>query len=312
MKADNHPKVSILIPSYNHADFIEKTIRSVWDQGYPNLELIIVDDGSTDNSREVIARLIEISPIEIKFVEQKNAGICRTLNRALELSTGQIIGFLASDDTMLSDRLNQEAVWFESELSLKVLYSSGRYQSEDKSFGDVHKDIKPYLKRGIACTRAYLLSTAPGFYIQAMLIKREFLLSLGGFDEVTGSDDWSLNIRIFQALMFQDEFMFLDRFAFAYRVHGAQMHRVSDFMTPMKHKVIRKYFSLENRSKYVCQNFIKKSINLFFQRRFKQCGRYVTKVFNIAFSKGIPYICLIRFGIAFPGYAFREFVRRLK
>lgn len=311
MKVDNYPKVSILIPSYNHEDFIEKTIRSVWEQGYPNLELIIVDDGSKDNSRKVISELMEASPIEMKFVEQENAGICRALNRALEVSTGQIIGFLASDDTMLSDRLNQEAAWFDKKPSLKVLYSNGRFQSEGKVFGDVHKLIKPYLRSGITSTRDHLLSTAPGFYIQAMLINRQFLLSLGGFDEETGSDDWSLNIRIFQALMFQDEFMFLDRYAFTYRVHGAQMHRANEFMTPMKRKVVRKYFSLENRAKYVCQIFIKKAINSFLKRRNKIGVRYITKALNVGFSKGVPFVCLMRFSFVFPAYAFRELMRRL-
>jgi alpha-1,3-rhamnosyltransferase len=312
MQADSHPKVSILIPSYNHAAFIEQTIRSVWEQGYPNLELVIVDDGSTDNSREVIARLRATSPIPMIVIEQENAGICRTLNRALAQSTGQIIGILASDDMMLPDRLKQEVRWFESEPALKVLYSNGRFQSEGRIFGEAHKLIKPYLKRGIAATRDHLLSTAPGFYIQAMLIRREFLLNLGGFDEETGSDDWSLNIRIFQALKLQSEFMFLDRYAFVYRVHGAQMHRTNGFMTPMKRKVVRKYFSLENRSKFVCQNFIKQAVGLCLQRRFKQGSRYMTKACNIGFSKGIPLVCLMRFGFDFPGYAYRELMRRLK
>lgn len=307
-----HPKVSILIPSYNHAAFIEQTIRSVWEQDYPNLELVIVDDGSTDNSREVIARLKAISPITMVVAEQENARICRTLNRALELSTGQIIGILASDDIMLPDRLNQEVRWFEAEPTLKVLYSNGRFQSDGGVFGDAHKLMKPFLKRGVVSTRNHLLSTAPGFYIQAMLIKRDFLLTLGGFDEETGSDDWSLNIRIFQTLRSDNEFKFLDRYAFLYRVHEAQMHRSNGFMSPMKQKVVRKYFSLKNRSKFVCQNFIKKAFGLYLQRRFKLASRYMAKVLYIGFSKGIPLLCLMRFSMDFPGYAFREFMRRRK
>ncbi|MEN8134163.1 MAG: glycosyltransferase [Thermodesulfobacteriota bacterium] len=312
MQADNHPKVSILIPCYNHAAFIEETIRSVWEQDYSNLELVIVDDGSIDNSREIISRLAVISPIVMIVVEQENAGICRALNRALKHSTGQIIGFLASDDMMLPERLNQEVRWFELEPMLKVLYSNGRFQSDGRIFGDAHKLIKPYLKRGIASTRDHLLSTAPGFYIQAMLIKRDFLLNLGGFDEETGSDDWSLNIRIFQALMAEREYEFLDRYAFLYRVHETQLHRTNGFMQPMTRKVVRKYFSLKNRSKFVCQNCVKKAFGLFLQRRFKLGGRYITKACYIGFSKGIPVTCLMRFGFDFPGYAYRELMRRLK
>jgi alpha-1,3-rhamnosyltransferase len=305
-------KVSILIPCYNHAAYIEQTIRSVWEQDYSNLELVIVDDGSTDNSLEIIERLMGISPMAMVVEVQKNAGICRALNRALELSTGEIIGFLASDDMMLPDRLNQEVRWFESDSILKVLYSNGRFQSEERIFGDTHKKIKPFLKRGIVATRDLVLRTAPGFYIQAMLIRRNFLIKLGGFDEETGSDDWSLNIRIFQALQLEREFLFLDRSAFLYRVHEMQMHRVCEFMTPMKRKVVRKYFSLENRSKFICQNYVRKAFGLLLQRRFKLSGHYLTKARYIGFSEGFPLSCLMRFGFYFPGFAYRELMRRLK
>ena len=312
MQGDSHQKVSILIPSYNHSAFIEQTIRSIWEQDYPNLELVIVDDGSTDNSREVIARLKAISPITMIVVEQENAGICRTLNRALAQSTGQIIGILASDDTMLPDRLNQEVRWFESEPSLNVLFSNGHFLSEGRIFGDAHKKIKPFLRRGIVAMRNLVLSKATGCYIQAMLIRRDFLMTLGGFDEETGSDDWSLNIRIFQALQLEREFLFLDRYAFLYRVHEMQMHRAGEFMTPMKRKVVRKYFSLENRSKFICQNYVRKAFGLLLQRRFKLSGHYLTKARYIGFSEGFPLACLMRFGFDFPGFAYRELMRRLK
>ncbi len=312
MQVENYPKISILIPSYNHANFIEKTIRSVWAQEYPNLELVIVDDGSTDNSRELIAELAQVSPISMIVVEQKNAGICRTFNRALELSTGQIVGFLASDDIMLPERLNQEVRCFQSEPSLKVLYSNGQFQSESRIFGDAHKLIKPYLKRGIVSTRNHLLSTAPGFYIQAMLIKRNFLLELGGFDEQTGSDDWSLNIRVFQALKLEREYIFLDRYAFLYKVHEAQMHKTQGFMQPMKRKVVRKFFSLDNRAKFVCQNYVKQALGLFLQRKFTLGKCYLSKAYSIGFAKGVPFGCLFRFGFELPGYAYREIIRRLK
>ncbi len=312
MAKNTHLKVSILIPCYNHAEYIEQTIRSVWEQDYSNLELVIADDGSTDNSLEIINSLKAISPIEIIVVTQKNGGVCQALNHALKLSTGKIIGVLASDDVMLPGRLSQEVKNFELEPNLKVLYSNGRFQSEGSVFGDVHKAIKPFLKRGIGPTLDLLLRTAPGFYIQAMLIRRDFLIKLGGFDEETGSDDWSLNIRIFQALHLEHEFLFLDRYAFLYRTHEMQVHRTGEFMTPMKRKVVRKYFSLENRSKFICQNYVRKAFGLLLQRKLKLCMRYLKKSCYIGFSHGLPLDCLMRFVFYFPGFAYRELVRRFK
>lgn len=312
MHSTEQPKVSILIPSYNHENFIEKTIRSVWEQNYSNLELIVVDDGSTDGSREILAKLKLISPISMIVIEQENVGICSTLNRAVEKSTGKIIGFLASDDIMLPDRLNQEVCQFTKKTALKVLYSNGKFQTNNKIFGDAHKKIKPYFQRGLPATRDHLLSTAPGLYIQAMLINRDFLLLLGGFDEETGSDDWSLNIRIFKTLKSMEEFLFIDRFSFLYRLHQNQVHRGSGFMTPMKRKVIRKFFTLENRSKFVCQNYVKKAFGLCFEGKIKHARRYIYKAYYISFSKGLPLLCLLRFGIELPAYAYREIMRKLK
>lgn len=312
MNSINQPRVSILIPSYNHSIYIEKTIRSVWEQNYSNLELVVIDDGSTDGSREILARLKLVSPISMVVIEQENAGICPTLNRALEKSTGEIIGILASDDIMLPDRVNQEVTQFTSLPTLKVLYSNGQFQTECKILDDAHKSIKPYLKRGVVATSNHILSAIPGLYIQALLIRRDFLLSIGGFDENTGSDDWSLNIRIFKNLKPQGEFIFIDRYSFLYRIHSNQIHRNGDFMGPMKRKVVRKFFSIEERSKFVCQMYVKKAFELYSEKKFKHGSRYMYRAIYIGFSKGVPVSCLMKFGFDFPGYVYREVVKRLK
>lgn len=311
MNLINQPRVSILIPSYNHSAYIEKTIRSVWTQNYANLELIVIDDGSTDNSREILARLKLSSPISMVVIEQENAGICPALNRALHKATGEIIGVLASDDMMLPDRINQEVSQFTSMPTLKVLYTNGQFQTESQILDDAHKSIKPYLKRGVVATSNHILSNVPGLYIQALLIKRDFLLSIGGFDEETGSDDWSLNIRIFKNLKPQGEFIFIDRHSFLYRIHSNQMHRRGDFMGSMKRKVVRKFFSVEERSKFICQNYVKKAFGLYSARKFARANRYMSKARMIGFSNGIPVNCLMKFGFDFPGYVLREILRRL-
>lgn len=306
MENNISPKISILIPSYNHAAFIEKAIRSVWDQNCDGLELVVVDDGSKDNSREIISELAKISPIKMTVILQDNAGICSALNQALSYSTGEIIGFLASDDLMLPDRLNNEVYYFKSKPNLEVLYSNGQFLSNFKIFGEVHKNIKKYLKAGILETRNLLLSTAPGFYIQAMLIKRDFLLDLGGFDEETGSDDWSLNIRIFKSLQVENQYLFIDSNSFLYRAHPSQIHRAGDFMSPMKRRVVRKFFSLEQRSKFICQLYVKECLKLFLKADVKKSFRYFKKAFYIGFAEGIPYVCIFNYMRVFPGYIYRS------
>ena len=95
------PLVSVIIPSYNHAKYIDKTILSIINQIYKNIELIIIDDGSTDNTRAVISALKNkcYSRFRKFFVKyNKNKGIINSLNEALKISIGEFIYIIASDD----------------------------------------------------------------------------------------------------------------------------------------------------------------------------------------------------------------------
>jgi len=305
------PKVSVLMTSYNYERYVEKAIRSIWIQNYPNMGLIIVDDGSSDSSPSILNKLKKESPIEMTIIIQKNQGPSKALNRALEEADGEIIALLASDDEMLPERLNQEIPYFLNNPELKVLYSSGQFISDKKVFGNVHNDIKKILKSGVESTRALVLRTAPGFYNQAMLAKRDFLFKIGGLYDGTNSDDWSINIRIFKALN-EREFQYIDRYAFLYRLHGDQVHRINSFMQPMKRNVVRKYFTLENRSKYTCQNFVKQAFKLCLKQNFRHASRYIRKARYISFSVGFPIRCLLQFSFALPQFVFREITRQLK
>jgi glycosyltransferase involved in cell wall biosynthesis len=91
-------KISIITPNYNYSRFIGKTVQSVIDQKFPDWEHIIVDDGSTDNSVEIINHYADQYPGKIILVKQQNRGQTNAINRALKLVTGDIIGWINSDD----------------------------------------------------------------------------------------------------------------------------------------------------------------------------------------------------------------------
>src|SRR5207237_1194192 len=92
------PLVSIVTPSYNQARFLGETIRSVLDQDYPAVEYIVVDDGSSDDSVEIIRRYEDRLAW---WTAQPNAGQVAAINRGFEHATGKLMGFLNSDDTLL-------------------------------------------------------------------------------------------------------------------------------------------------------------------------------------------------------------------
>ncbi len=114
-------KVSVLMPSYNHGRFIEAAIESVLTQTYQDFELIIVDDGSSDNSAEIISRFS--SPkLRVEYLE-KNAGACQAMNIALSMSRGAYIAVCNSDDTWLAHKLETQCSFLDRNQDVCAVFS---------------------------------------------------------------------------------------------------------------------------------------------------------------------------------------------
>ena len=96
------PKVTVITPSFNQGGFIERTIRSVLDQGYPNLEYVIVDAGSTDDTIEIIRRYEDRLAW---WVSEPDGGQSDAINKGIERTTGEIVSYLNSDDYLLPGAL---------------------------------------------------------------------------------------------------------------------------------------------------------------------------------------------------------------
>lgn len=100
--ASSPPKISVITPSYNQAQFVEATLQSVLDQNYPNLEYIVIDGGSTDGSAEIIERYADQLTY---WVSEKDSGQSQAINKGLRRATGDILCWLNSDDTFLPGTL---------------------------------------------------------------------------------------------------------------------------------------------------------------------------------------------------------------
>ena len=117
---DKQPLVSIVIPCYNHAQFVQETIQSVIDQDYDNIELIIIDDGSKDNSVEVIQQMIPACEERFKRFEfryRPNKGLCATLNEALEWCEGEFFAPVASDDILMPYKTSVQVDYLQKNIS---------------------------------------------------------------------------------------------------------------------------------------------------------------------------------------------------
>ena len=116
-----HPKISVITPSYNQADFLEETILSVLNQNYPNLEYIIIDGGSTDRSVEIIKKYEKHLSY---WVSEKDDGQSHAINKGLQHATGEIICWLCSDDLHVSDTLYTVAELFRLNPEIALLHGT--------------------------------------------------------------------------------------------------------------------------------------------------------------------------------------------
>ncbi len=125
------PKITVVTPSFNQAEFLEETIRSVLLQNYPNLEYIVIDGGSTDGSVEIIQHY---SDYLTYWVSEPDNGQADAINKGFSRSTGDIMGWLNSDDLLLSDALYKIATFFCEKKQAKVATGLKKVYDQDSRF----------------------------------------------------------------------------------------------------------------------------------------------------------------------------------
>jgi len=123
------PKFSVIIPVYNSAETLPRAIASVVEQTWPAHEIIVVDDGSTDNSLQVASGFAS----QVRVIHQSNAGVSAARNRGAESATGGWLAFLDADDWYYPDRLRWHAEWIERDAGLDFLTGDYEYRREDGS-----------------------------------------------------------------------------------------------------------------------------------------------------------------------------------
>ena len=125
------PKVSIVMPAYNCEAFVEDSIRSIIDQTFDDWGLIVINDGSTDKTAEIISRLAASDP-RINFIEnESNMGVSYTRNRAISLADGEWIAFLDSDDLWREDKLEKQLALLSTHQDAVISYTASAFITED-------------------------------------------------------------------------------------------------------------------------------------------------------------------------------------
>ena len=190
MSDHRDPTVTVIIPCYNHAPYVARSVNSVLDQDYPAIQLIVVDDGSRDASIAVLEELARKRPFSI--VRQENRGICRTLNRAItEFATGEWIAILASDDFWHPEKIRRQIDALRVMPDSRFCFSQAR-KFEDEKCADVGRIFPAKVHQGQVLDRVFIRQHVPA---GTMMFARSLFVELGGFDETLREEDWDFVIR---------------------------------------------------------------------------------------------------------------------
>jgi glycosyltransferase involved in cell wall biosynthesis len=173
---DNQSLVSIIIPCYNCKKWVQEAIESCLNQTYPNIEIIVVDDGSTDGSLEVLRHYLP----RIRLETGPHRGANSARNKAFALSTGEYIQYLDADDFLEPDKIARQ-VRFLEETKADVVYGDWRYRIHlpDSSFSYLDKIKITGIQQDILASLLSNWWVAPG----AILYKRQVVNQVGGWDE---------------------------------------------------------------------------------------------------------------------------------
>ena len=237
MRTKRTPTVSVLMPSFNYAQYLPLAVQGVLSQRYFDLELIIVDDCSSDGSREIAGECKRLDDRVVTVFHSKNRGLACTRNTGLNVSTGKFIALCDADDIWLPDKLNIQLEHFLSNDQLGVVHSeasiidasglptgqrfSGLFHRKNQvTSGNLFSEL---------CRRNFLC-------VPSVVLRREAVLYAGGFDESLRSlEDWVCWTKVSRKYLFD----YVADPLVQYRMHRASLSQDPTSMATNRVKAIR-------------------------------------------------------------------------
>lgn len=222
-------KVSVVIPAYNSSAWIAQTLESVLAQDYHNFEVIVIDDGSTDDTCEVVQRY----PV-VRLVRKENGGTATARNRGIQEATGEYVAFVDADDLWLPEKLSRQMRVIET-FAVEWVYSDAYAFNHSTGkrlyrFGDVHRG----LYRGDVLVKLFIDCFIPS---ATPVIHRKVFEQVGLFNEsseVKNREDWEMWLRIarFYPVAYVDEPLA------HYRVHATSKTGANDPLSTLDEQIV--------------------------------------------------------------------------
>lgn len=234
MNQSNQPLVSVVIPCYNHEQFVQDCIQSVIDQTYQNIELIIIDDGSKDGSVEKIKEMIPACQerfVRFEFRHRPNKGLSATLNEALEWCEGKYFSALASDDIVLKNKIDIQTKYMEENPKTTAVFGSANYIDENNNIKILAK-----LKQQEYFFDKIFLNECQ-FYAPTQLMRKSVLDEVGGYDPDILVEDWYMWLKMAER---GSVYCLSDTFA-NYRIHSNNTTKNAKFIYENNMKTLSFY-----------------------------------------------------------------------
>ena len=289
------PEVSVVIPTYNSAQYLADAVDSVLAQTFQDIEVLVIDDGSIDETESVMSRY----GAPVRYIKQSNSGVAAARNHGIQESRGRYVAFLDADDTWLAEKLEKQMRALASAAEAKFCYSA---------FTVVDSDLNPLRvsrskRYGSALEDLLLRGNAVGS-ICTVLCERALFDMLGGFDPVLSQcADWDMWVRIAA----HTEFVYVDEPLVTYRHHGGMMSRNAALLESDSLRVLEKGFALpglsnsirERRRAAFARNYMVLAGTYFHARRYRDFARCATLAVTMDFRQvsyliGFPIRALTR------------------
>lgn len=210
-------RVAVVVPSYNHAPFVAETLRSIFKQTRAPASLLVIDDGSRDDSTQVIEKTLNDCPFPCELIARANRGLCATLNEGLSKTSGEYFAYLGSDDLWLPDFLAARVATLEERARAVLAYGHAFIIDEYDNINDCTLDWAAYTD-GDARRMLLAETYAP---MSPTVVYRRASLERHGWNERARLEDYELYLR----LSAEGEFAFDSRVLSAWRRHGANTSR---------------------------------------------------------------------------------------
>lgn len=215
----NNPLVTVIVPAYNHQDYLRTGLDSIKNQTYPNIEICIINDGSFDNTHNCIQDWINENPqMKVNFISRENRGITKTFNELVDMAEGQYIAVMASDDYILPDSIEKRVRFLQNNPKKLAVFGDcivvdeNNNKTHDSALFEYQNANKKKLLSECGIKEQIIMKwKAPG---PGLLYDKKVFDAIGKYDESLLVEDWDFYTR----LVSQNFLAFIDETVSAYRV----------------------------------------------------------------------------------------------